>query len=167
MEVNNQSERVAQLDFSSSGSWAINNEALAFYAMVAVLKQAKSINIANVLLIAPILLHQPSGDLMAKSSLKLRSTEELFLRFPMPFINFNKRYASLMAVSFNAINMLLEFGLAKIEENKIVALEVLSNVDFEKNRSKRLKIILKGGFKLAEFINENPRVLYSALAIKL
>jgi hypothetical protein len=152
-----------------NGSWNLNNEALAFYAMVNVLKHSKSINIANALLIAPVLLHQPSCDIMAKSSLKIRGVEELFIRFPMPFVDFNKRFYSLMPISFNAINMLLEFKLVFIKENNIVALNDLRalNIQNPNKNNSRLNSIVKGSNRLAEFLDEDPKTFYSALAIKL
>ncbi len=101
------------------GKYIYNNEALASVVLVEYISKKEIMELENTLLILPFLLHDPTLKKLSGKSL-LRSVEEFHASFPELLIGFNQRYNDFLPLSVNAMGILMESHMVKLEKGVVI-----------------------------------------------
>lgn len=143
--------------------YVYNNEAIAICILLAVLDKVKSINIARLSLFLPILLDDRVVIRLARNrNIFLENFINENLRL---FINFDKKYVSLLPVFMNSLTLLK--GLNKISiENSFVKYQ--NAIDFNKimsDRFERVESVIPVILFMIDYYSTEE--LFSILKVKL
>jgi len=149
----------------SKSYYVYNNEAIASLILEKVLRLLNEIEISRFLLLLPILLEDRIIVKLKTGSFS--DFEELVIKHPTLFANFNDRYLDLIPISINSLTLLKEMGVLTASKNKIFYNE--SHPDFSQPQlSYRLESISR---QLQNFINltagYETNTLYKILKIRL
>lgn len=144
-----------------------NNELITGITILSALKKAKTLEISKVLLIQPLLSYTGVLNFVKKSTVKVRSIEELIVKRNITFTNFNKRYFENLSLSINSIFLLKQLKLITIEGSKLICTE--EQFDFDNNAlGDRAKEVVSAASNLAEMIKrEDASNLYLSLRIEI
>lgn len=144
-----------------------NNELITGIAILSALKKAKTLEISKVLLIQPLLSYTGVLNFVKKSTVKVRSIEELIIKRNITFTNFNERYFENLLLSINSIFLLKQLKLITIEGNKLIRTE--EQFGFDNNAlGDRAKEVVSAASNLAEMIKrEDASNLYLSLRIEI
>lgn len=142
-----------------------NNIGICSLAIAFTLQQVNKLTLSEILLIMPIITHEELLQYVAKKSSNFQSMEQLIVRKQECFSNFNARFYDGLVVSINAIQLLVEIEIIKLEAGMIFSLEY---IQYENSMGKRAKKIFDAAPRIASIIvNNNTKNLYTNLRIKL
>ena len=95
-----------------------NNEAIATVAIGQFMKLHRTIDVAKIMLVLPFILHDSSVRALRSNSNK-RSLEEYIVQNPNSIVGFNNRYLDLIPISINAITILKESNIIRIQNGML------------------------------------------------
>ncbi|WP_380286045.1 three component ABC system middle component [Hymenobacter monticola] len=149
-----------------SNKYLYNNTAIGMIAVLATMQNINRMDIANVLLINPFLLH--SDTLMSfKPNSNLRSIEELLAKHPKTVVNFSDRYESLLTMTMNCLIVAVEAGFVTVDDGFVYATSKLETYEFTNNIGHRAKRIIKASPMLAKILQADSLSLYYNLQLPL
>ena len=144
-----------------------NNELLTGISILAVLKKNGSLEISKALLIHPILSYTEVLKYVKRSNVRIRSIEELIVKYNIKFTNFNTRYLENLSLSINSILLLKQLKLIEIEGNRLIH----SSTDFDfkdKSLSGRANELMLASINISEMLKrEDVSNLYLSLRIEI
>lgn len=144
-----------------------NNELIGAIALVSILHVNKEITLAKALLIFPFYSHSNTRKILMSKKSQIRSLEELIVKYPSYFSNYNERFQSLVPITINSIILLKRMGLVNLN-GEIISLNENKKIDLN-NRSlgNRVEEIVKSSEKLAKILKEDTNNLYLQLRVEL
>lgn len=128
------------------------------------LNHLKVLSLSRAILITPIIAHRALLQYMARKTTALLSVEQLIIRNPEYFVNFNSRFYDGLTVSVNAIQFLYEMRIIDFKEGNINLQEL---IEYDKAMGERARKIFDASPNIAKLVNSDLVTLYSNLRIKL
>ncbi|MBF9236608.1 hypothetical protein I2I05_04290 [Hymenobacter sp. BT683] len=147
--------------------YLFNNTAIGLVGILSTLQKSNGIDIANFLLISPLLLHAETLKFLRTPNVRIRSIEEFLVKSPKTFINFPDRYESLLSMSFNCLTIAIEAGYLILNNNFVYPTEKLLKYKFHSKLGLRANELTKAAAKLAHLLAANSNTLYLNLRINL
>ncbi|MGZ5472019.1 MAG: three component ABC system middle component [Nitrososphaeraceae archaeon] len=141
-----------------------NNLGICSLSIAFTLQNVDFLSLSRVLLIMPIIAHEELLNYMARKTTDFKSIEQIIVRKPECFLNFNARFYDGLTISLNAIQFLSELALIKLENGNIISIESLN---YEKSMGERAKKIFSASPRIAEFVGSDTANLYTNLRIEL
>lgn len=92
-----------------------NNFGICSAALGFCLNESKNLNISSALLIMPLITNQELLAHLSHASTNFESVEQLIIKKPICFSNFNARFYDGLTVTINAIQFLNETNYLKVE----------------------------------------------------
>lgn len=145
-----------------------NNFILVVGIIQVALRKYKSIEMAELALLLPMLLDDKIVDLLQDQNIKYK-VGNLIMHNSLSLANYNDRYFSLLPLVYEAVSLLLDIDAIGLENGKITTrnLFILDEMK-EKSQSRRLKLIYKATDRLLDIVaNDNLTRLYTVLKIEL
>lgn len=144
-----------------------SNEVLTAISILSSLSCVKKMEVMKCLLICPLLSYKNIRTYVKRTNSKVRSIEELVIKKNIVFSNFDKRFMEKLPLSINAILLLSQLKLIKIEEEYLIFNGEEFNFN-EKSLGKSAQEAIIVSNKLAEIlIKEEASSLYLSLRIEL
>jgi hypothetical protein len=147
-----------------TGRWSgFNNVGICSTALLAVLAHAEQLSIAKALLVMPLVMHDATMSYMGNGNIVKREAAALVAHRPDLFANFNSRFAEGLAVSVNAIQLIVATGYVRFD-GKLVLLKPL---DIDAGFGKRAKRIEKAANHIAVVLASPVDELYLNFRVQL
>jgi hypothetical protein len=140
-----------------------NNVGICATALMAVLAHADQLSISKALLVMPLVMHDATVRYMGNGNVTKREVAALVAHRPDLFANFNSRFEEGLAVTVNAIQLVVAEGYAKFD-GKLVLLQQL-NID--SSFGKRAQRIAKAAGHMAAVLASPVDELYLNLRVQL
>lgn len=141
-----------------------NNIGICSLSIAFTLQHVDRLSLSRALLIMPIIAHEELLQYMARKSTSFNSIEQVIVRKPACFLNFNARFYDGLTVSLNAIQFLSEMALIKLEDGEIITTE---SIGYEESMGKRANKIFNASTRIASFVSSDIANLYTNLRIEL
>ncbi|MGY4797514.1 three component ABC system middle component [Lysinibacillus fusiformis] len=144
-----------------------NNEMICAISIYSILTHLKTISITKALLIFPLLSHKETIDFLRSKNTKVRSLEELIIKKPDFFSNYNERFYSFLILSINSLTLLSEMGLVSIDNSQII---LNPNKKIDNNKAiigLRAFNIFEAAQKLSVILKDEDKNLYLQLRVQL
>ena len=141
-----------------------NNLGICSLSIALTLQHVDRLSLSRALLIMPIIAHEELLQYMARKTTHFNSIEQLIVRKPECFLNFNARFYDGLTVSINAIQFLSELALIKVESGDMISIETLN---YEKSMGERAQKIFNASSRIADFVGSDTANLYTNLRIEL
>ncbi|XCN71185.1 MAG: three component ABC system middle component [Candidatus Electrothrix aestuarii] len=141
-----------------------NNIGVCSLAIAFVVQHLDRLTLAKALLIIPLITNAELLKYLARKTTKNQTIEQLIVKKPKCFSNFNARYYDALLVSINSIQLLVEIGLLELVDGKIITTERLN---YDKSMGKRAEKIFKASSNLADLVNSDIEDLYINLRVQL
>jgi hypothetical protein len=141
-----------------------NNLGICSLSIAFTLQHVNCLSLSQTVLIMPIIAHEELLKYMARKTTHFNSIEQLIVRKPEYFLNFNARFYDGITVSLNSIQFLYEMDLVNFEGGYVLSKE---KIDFENSMGKRAEYIFKASNLIARFVSSNASNLYTNLRIEL
>jgi len=141
-----------------------NNLGICSLSIAFTLQHVDCLSLSRALLIMPIIAHEELLQYMARKSTNFNSIEQVIVRKPECFSNFNARFYDGLTVSLNAIQFLSEMAFIKLEGREIISTEA---INYEESMGKRAKKIFNASSHIADFVSSDTVNLYTNLRIEL
>lgn len=144
-----------------------HNELIGLISIMSILQYHKEMSLGKAMLIFPFFAHKNTLNILKKKNIKIRSLEELIVKYPSSFSNFDARFYSLLSISINSIILLNRMNLICIKNGHLFLNE---NSEFElldRSLGNRANDIVQAGEKLSEILLEDTHNLYLQLRVKL
>lgn len=148
----------------NSEFYIYNNEAISVVVLAGLMKIVKSLDVARVFIILPLLL---DDRIIRKLAYSYDSIDAFFNDNEKLLVGFNERYLELMPITLNSINILSESKTIKILKDKIIFVEENKfdfNHDFGIRANKIQEVIFHFSFMLGM---QSTELLYKNLKIQL
>jgi hypothetical protein len=129
-----------------------------------VLQHTKSLSLSKALLIIPFITNAELLKYLARKDINIKSIEQLIVKKPKCFSNFNARYYDGLLVSINSIQFLAEIAVLELVNGEILLTEI---IDYDKSMGKRAEKIFDASSRIADFIKSDTVNLYTNLRIQL
>ncbi|WP_339173774.1 three component ABC system middle component [Solibacillus sp. FSL R5-0691] len=144
-----------------------NNELICAISIYYVLTHLKTISITKVMLIYPLVSHKETLDFLRSKNTKIRSLEELIIKKPDYFSNFNDRFYSFLILTINSLTLLLEMGLVSVVNNQLIINpdKIIGNNKIE--MGVRAFSIFEAAPKLSVILEDEDINLYLQLRVEL
>lgn len=141
-----------------------NNFGIGAIAIAAVLNKCKSLPIAKITLIFPLVAHQELLSYLSRASIQIKSLDKLLIEKTVFFSNFNRRYYDSLASTLNALQYLNDQGYIEFKENEI---RMIKPLDYSNKMGKRTKKIFLASENITLILNESVEKLYLNLRVEL
>jgi hypothetical protein len=141
-----------------------NNLGICSLSIAFTLQRVDRLSLSRALLIMPIIAHEELLQYMARKSTNFNSIEQVIVRKPECFLNFNARFYDVLTVSMNAIQFLSEMTFIKLEGGEIISTEA---INYEESMGARAKKIFNASSRIADFVSSDTANLYTNLRIEL
>lgn len=141
-----------------------NNLGVCSLSIAFVLQHLKSLTLSKALLIIPFITNAELLKYLARKNTNIQSIEQLIVKKPKCFSNFNARYYDGLLVSINSIQLLAEIGLLELVNGEIFITE---KFNYDKLMGKRAKKIFDASSRIADLVNSDAVNLYTNLRIQL
>lgn len=141
-----------------------NNFGICSLSIAFTLQHLDSLSLPKALLIMPIISHGELLQYLSRKTTNFGSIEQIIVRRPEFFLNFNARFYDGLTVSMNAIQFLYEMDIIKFENHEIISIEAIC---YDALMGKRAKIISIASDRIAKFVNSDILNLYTNLRIEL
>jgi hypothetical protein len=141
-----------------------NNIAICSLGIAFTLKHMNSLPLTKTLLIMPIIAHADLLNYLARRSTNVRSIEQLIVRKPRCFSNFNERFYDGLLVSLNSVQFLFEIDAIEWSNGKLYGSE---QFDYDESMGKRAKKIFDASSHIAAIFEDDPVNLYTNLRIQI
>jgi len=125
----------------NSEFYIYNNEAISVVVLAGLMKTVKSLDVARVFIVLPLLL---DDRIIRKLAYSYNSIDDFFEDNAKLLVRFNERYLELLPITLNSINILNESKTIKILNDKIIHIENNKfdlNQDFGIRANKILNVI--------------------------
>lgn len=141
-----------------------NNLGICSLSIAFTLQHVDRLSLSRAFLIMPIIAHEELLQYMAHKSTNFNSIEQIIVRKPECFSNFNARFYDGLTITLNAIQFLSEMDFIKLGDGEITSIEA---IDYEKSMGKRAKKIFNASSRIADFVVSDTANLYTNLRIEL
>lgn len=144
-----------------------NNELICAISIYSVLTHLKTMSITKAMLIFPLVSHKETLDFLKSKNTKVRSLEELIIKKPDYFSNYNDRFYSFLILTINSLTLLSEMGLVSVVNDQITL-----NPDKKIDNNKivvgvRAFNIFEAAPKLSVILEDEDKNLYLQLRVEL
>lgn len=144
--------------------WAgYNNVGVCATALMAVLAHAEQLSIAKALLVMPLVMHDATVSYMGNGRVVKREAAAFVAHRPDLFANFNSRFQEGLAVTVNAVQLIVAAGYAKFD-GKLILLQPLS---IDSRFGKRAQRIAKAAGHIAAVLASPVDELYLNFRVQL
>ncbi len=140
-----------------------NNVGICATALLAVLSHAKQLNIAKALLVMPLVMHNATVSYMGNGKVVKREAAALVAHRPDLFANFDSRFEESLAVTINAIQLIVASGYAKFDGRLVL----LKPLDIDVSFGKRAQRIARAANHIAAVLASPVDELYLNFRIQL
>ncbi|HFD2044090.1 three component ABC system middle component [Clostridium perfringens] len=144
-----------------------SNEILTAISILSSLRSVEKMEIMKCLLIEPLFSYKSIRTYVKRANSKVRSIEELIIKKNVVFSNFDKRFIEKLPLSINAILLLVQLKLIKIDGKYLI----FDGEEFDFNEKSLGKIAQEAiivSDRLAKIlIEEEASSLYLSLRIEL
>lgn len=140
-----------------------NNVGICATALLAVLSHAGQLNVAKALLVMPLVMHDATVSYMGNGRVVKRKAAALVAHRPDLFGNFNSRFEEGLAVTMNAIQLIVAAGYAKFDGT----LTLLKPFDIDASFGKRALRISKAANHIAAVLASPVDELYLNFRVQL
>ena len=163
------SESSSFLDLKESNLY--NNEMIGVVSLYFVIEKFSTINPSKAMLILPLATHNALVSYLNDSRTIVKGLEQLIVKKPDFFSNFNQRFYSLLELSINSILILIKLDLVLIDQHGQLRINSSAQPLFEDSKTtllgKRAQKIIQASSSIADLlIEENPN-LYLQLRVQL
>lgn len=141
-----------------------NNVGVCSLAIAFVVQKLDRLTVSNAFLIIPFITNSELLKYLARKDIYIRTIEQLVVKKPKCFLNFNARYYDALLVSINSIQLLVEIGLLELVDGEIITTERLN---YDRSMGKRAEKIFKASSKIANLVNSDAADLYTNLRVQL
>jgi hypothetical protein len=141
-----------------------NNVGIDALSIAFVLNYQTELQITKALLIPPIAAHGALLSHLARASTKILSFEKYLIEHLSNFSNFNDRYYDSLTTAMNAIQLLNELEMVKVEGP---TMKQVRKIDFEKSMGKRAEKMFKAAPNISSLLSDSSEKLYLNLRIEL
>lgn len=145
-------------------SFAYNNIGLEALAILFVVQVSGRMNLANSLLILPILLHKGMLANLSRANVEVLGIEKYLIEKTSFFSNFNNRYYDSLIPSFNAIQLLVDLKILQLKNGDLICND---KIGFEAKMGKRAQKFFKASSNVAALLQEKPETLYLNTRVQL
>nr|WP_144922663.1 three component ABC system middle component [Paenibacillus bovis] len=157
-------------DYYSNDSF--NNEVLGLIAIYYVLKHAHKMSSAKVMLILPLAFHNNIVRYINDSRTDVKSIDQLIIKKPEFFSNFNERFYSLLEISANSTLILAAMNLISIQKDGMIVLKdsdesLLLESTEKKDIGIRAFNIVKASKGIGKLLNQRKENLYLQLRVEI
>lgn len=144
-----------------------HNELIGIISLLSILQYHKEMSLGKACLILPFFAHKSTLGILKRKNSKIRSLEELIVKYPSSCSNYNERFQSLLPVTLNSIILLKRMGLVNLKDG-ILSLNKQNNFELEnKSLGNRAKDIVQASKKLADILVDDTSNLYLQLRVEL
>ena len=144
-----------------------NNELIGLISIISVLNYHKEMSLGKSMLILPFITHRETLKILNRKSIKIRSLEELLVKYPSNFTNFNERFNSLLPISINSILLSNRMNLINIEDGYLLLSDEREFEVENKSLGGRANEIILGAENLSNILMEDTHNLYLQLRVEL
>jgi len=146
-----------------------NNVGIGLVALLSVVRYFDVLDYAKVLLIQPLMLHNPLVNHVKKHNVVIKGIEDLTISKVEYFLNYNDRYYSLLPLSINTILIANKMNFLELRDNKIIVNQSnIETFDFKaKSLGKRAKNIISASERISKLLREDSKELYFKLRVKV
>ncbi|NML32887.1 three component ABC system middle component [Paraburkholderia antibiotica] len=130
---------------------------------MAVLAHAKKMSVARALLVMPLVMHEATVRYMGRGNVAIREAAALVANKPDLFANFNLRFQEGLAVTVNAIQLIVEAGYVKFDGGLIL----LQPLNIDKSFGHRAQRIAKASSHIAAVLESPVDELYLNFRVQL
>lgn len=141
-----------------------NNIAICSLGIAFTLKYTDWLPLTKTLLIMPIIAQAELLNYLARKTTSVRSIEQLIVKKPRCFSNFNERFYDGLCVSLNSIQFLFEIDAIEWFNGKVISSEI---IDYDGSMGKRAKKIFDASPRIAALFEDDSVNLYTNLRIQL
>ena len=147
-----------------SSRWSgYNNVGICSIALMSVLEHSKSVTLAKALLVMPLVMHDATVRYLGDSRVARREAAALVAQRPDLFANFATRYDDSLAITINAIQLLVEVGFVSFDDR----LTLLKSLKVDSAFGKRAQKITKAAGHIASLLTGPVEELYLNFRVKL
>ena len=125
-------------------------------ALLAVLSHAERLSVAKALLVMPLVMHDETVTYMCNGKIAKRGAAALVAYRPDLFANFNSRFTEGLAVSVNAIQLIVAAGYAQFDGHLVL----LKPLEIDASFGKRAQRIAKAANHIAAVLTSPVDELY-------
>jgi hypothetical protein len=141
-----------------------NNFGICSTAIGICLAESQKMKVSSALLIMPIISNQELLSYISNARTNFESIEQLIIRKPICFANFNARFYDSLSVTINAIQFLNETNYIKLENESLLSIK---KMDFHKDMGNRAYKIYKARMNINKLIQTDLSSIYRNLRIEL
>ncbi|MGJ9458509.1 three component ABC system middle component [Oceanobacillus sp. CF4.6] len=166
------SEEIFGENSNYSSKQLFNNELLGLISIFYVLKHVGKISSSTAMLIQPITFQNRIVSYINDSRTDVKSIEQLIIKKPEFFANFNGIFYSLIDVSTNSILILSSMDIIRIQDNGDISLKtndenLLLNSTEKRDIGARANNIIRASKSVGELLNDRKENLYLQLRVEL
>lgn len=148
-----------------------NNEFIGVLSLYFVIEKFSTINPSKAMLVLPISTHNALVSYLNDSRTKVKGLEQLIVKKPEFFSNFNQRFYSLLELSINSMLILIKLELVLIDQHGQLRINPLAQPLVEDNKINclglRAQKIIQASSSIADLLIEDVSNLYLQLRVKL
>jgi len=149
-----------------------NNEMIGIISVYYIISKVKRISASKAMLIIPITTHNALISYLNDSRTIVKGIEQLIIKKPEFFSNFNQRFLSSIELSVNSILILIKLNLIYIGDDGNLNINVQNKIHLvdEKKLSLlgvRANNIINASLSVAELLTEETQNLYLQMRVKL
>lgn len=141
-----------------------NNLGICSLSIAFTLQHLDRLSLSRALLIMPIIAHEELLQYMAHKATNFNSIEQIIVRKPEYFLNFNARFYDGLTLSLNAIQFLSEMALIRLDSGEMISTEA---INYERSMGDRAKKAFNASARIANFVSYDTINLYTNLRIEL
>jgi hypothetical protein len=157
--------------FETIESNLYNNEIIGVLSIYSVMGKFSNISPSKALLILPLATHNALVSYLYDSRTIVKGLEQLIVKKPEFFSNFNQRFYSLLELSINSILILIKLDLVSIDQHGQLILNSYAQPLFENSKRSLLGIraqkIIQASSSIADLLIEEVPNLYLQLRVEL
>ncbi|TCF98347.1 hypothetical protein BZM26_25825 [Paraburkholderia strydomiana] len=147
-----------------SSRWSgYNNVGICSIALMSVLGHLKSVTLPKALLVMPLVMHDVTVRYLGNSRVAQREAAALVAQRPDLFANFSTRFDDSLAVTINAIQLLVAAGFIQFDDG----LTLLNPLEIDAAFGKRAQKIVKAAGHIASLLTSPVDELYLNFRVKL
>ena len=126
-----------------------NNVGVCATALMSVLGHMKQLTLPKTLLVMPLVMHDATVGFLSNGNIRKREAAALVATRPVPvFVNFPTRFDDSLAVTLNAVQLLVTTGFARFEDG----LALLQPLEVDSTFGKRAQRIAKASENIAALL---------------
>lgn len=159
------------ISFDIKNNYNYNNEMIGIISLYFVIEKFSTISPSKAMLILPLTTHNALISYLNDSRTKVKGIEQLIIKKPEFFSNFNKRFYSLLELSINSLLILIKLDLVILDQHGHIKINPIAQPfvsDYKiASLGKRAQRIIKASSSIADLLFEDVSSLYLQLRVKL